>query len=107
MLKVYSKSNEATKMILIATMLIIAALIIAGQIDGMQKQINQLKQPQQIVKVEPVKVDAALVDKIEELARLNERLEIENAAIKAELAAFQPWWDDWASKNSFPGSEVD
>jgi hypothetical protein len=70
-----------------------------------QQQIDQLKQPQQIVKVEPIKVDVALVERLEELSRYVERLEMECAAQKDYIKGMGETWDDWASKNSFPGSE--
>jgi predicted RNase H-like nuclease (RuvC/YqgF family) len=47
----------------------------------------------------------ALVDRVEELTRMNERLEMEAAAMRDELSAFGGWWKDWKSKNDI-GVEV-
>jgi hypothetical protein len=49
-------------------------LIVGVVIGTQQQQTDQLKQPQQIVKVEPVKVDTVLVERLEELTRENVRL---------------------------------
>lgn len=78
-------------------MLLIAGFVQSGINHDHQKQIDQFKQPQQIVKVEPVKVDAALVEQIEELTRDNERLVMENSALKDEIKAFG-WLKDVADK---------
>jgi len=55
----------------ILTLLVISELQQGSINRDQQQQINQLQQPQKIVTIEPVKVDAALVDKLEELVRDN------------------------------------
>jgi len=51
--------------------------------------------------------DEGLLERIEELVRNNEQLEMENKALKSELSAFGGWWKE-VEKNDFPkGGEVD
>ena len=66
-----------------------------------QHQINQLKQPQQVIKVVPVQVDKALVDRLEKLAREKLEEEWENAALIDQLEAYGGWWKE-VEKNDFP-----
>ena len=54
------------------------------------------------VSVLKVEIDETLLDKIDELTRLNVWLEMENAALKAEIKNFGGWWKDWANENDFP-----
>ena len=67
-------------------------IIVLGKYSQLEfenrQRIENLKNPIQIVKVEPIKVDAALVERIEELVRENQRLEWEVAALRDEAEAF-------------------
>jgi hypothetical protein len=98
------KKSGAAEIISTAIMIVIVFCIIAARFDSQQQQIDQLKstKPQQIVRVEPVQVDAALVERLEELTRLNERLEMENAGMHDYIEGMGKTWDKWASENSFP-----
>jgi hypothetical protein len=82
------KKSASAQIITLAVIAFILFCVIAARFDSQQNQIDQLKQPQQIVKVELVKVDGAMVERLEELARLNLLLEQENEDLKHQAKEF-------------------
>lgn len=75
--------------------------------ESISKQIKSLELAYTTLEghVSSANDNGVLADKVEQLTRLNERLIMVNAAMKDELKNFGSWWEDLASKNSFPGSE--
>ena len=56
--------------------------------------------------IEPLVVEyGELLERYEEIIRLNERLEMENAAKSDYIREMGGWWSEWASKNDI-GVEV-
>jgi hypothetical protein len=64
-------------------------------------EINTLKTAI-LDEIDTIEIDKTLLDKIDELTRLNERLEMENAAQHDYIVGMGKTWDKWASENDFP-----
>jgi len=52
--------------------------------------------------IDTIEIDKTLLDRIDELTRQNERLEMENAAQHDYIVGMGKTWDKWASENEFP-----
>ena len=63
------------------------------------KSVSETNLTVSVVKVE---IDKTLLDKIDELTRLNVWLEMENAGMHDYIVGMGKTWDRWASENDFP-----
>lgn len=95
------KFNSITAIIIILVFVLVSIYFRSIDVE-LKKQIDSLSQQQTIIKVEPIPLDTALVEKYEEVVRLNERLEMENTGMHDYIVGMGKTWDRWANENSFP-----